>query len=272
MSDFVHIQCHSNRLSKVLGPKSWPHVYEWLDVAATVDEVSVHTGKHSPTPMLCKEARKYQGKRSEMLEMLVQNLAIFNFLWGSLESTVKRINPKGFDGRRAKEDFGMRGSTTSRGVYYLRSAYDPKPPVPKYTETLTHLEDLIEETDTLSSVLQQLEVHDYMGETGHGLYLASQIRNDFAHGSAPIPRPSSWKRKERKLSGDETLKSDLLRMGSRMALLSMQMLVLAAWDKHSYNRDIEIYPNNTEEGIEVSSRQVLRNLHLKNFPAQEANR
>jgi hypothetical protein len=235
-------------------------VFEWLDVAASIDEVEVRTGMHEPTPMLCKQARKYEGKRSELLKGFVRGLTIFNFIWGSLESAVRQVNPKGFDNERAEERFGMNHNRPNMGIYFLRNAYDPQDPIIGYLLALDELKTVIKRVGDHEWTLEKLEIHEYMGETGHGLFLVSQIRNDFAHGSAVVPRPDSWRGD---LSEYERQRGDLVKRSSRILLFTIQMMLIAVY-RHGLADFVVDHLFRDEEGYtkEVSGIRALRILHL----------
>lgn len=263
MSELVDLRSHSKRLSEVLiaASRRWEPVFEWLDVAASIDEVEVRTGMHEPTPMLCKQARKYEGKRSELLKAFVRDLTIFNFLWGSLESAVRQVNPKGFDNERAEEKFDMTHNRPNMGIYFLRNGYDLQDPVAGYLPALDQLKNIIKRVGDHEWTLEKLEVHEYMGETGHGLFLVSQIRNDFAHGSAVVPRPDSWRGS---LSASERKRTKLVRISSRILLLTIQMMMIAV-HRHGGADFVVDHLFRDEEGYtkEVSGIDALRTLHLE---------
>lgn len=263
MSELVDLRSHSNRLSEVLiaASRLWEPVFEWLDVAASIDEVEVRTGMHEPAPMLCKQARKYEDKRSELLRGFVRDLTIFNFFWGSLESTVRQINPKGFDNERAENKFNMRHNRPNMGIYFLRNNYDPEDPVVGYLPALDELKTVIKRVGDHEWTLEELEVHDYMGESGHGLFLVSQIRNDFAHGSTVVPRPDSW---QGSVSASERQRADLVRTSSRILLLTIQMMLIAVY-RHGRADFVVDHLFRDEEGYtkEVNGIRALKTLHLE---------
>lgn len=70
---------------------SWIDASKWLEVGASVDRVDVDTGYFDDSIMFCGSAYEYQRARSAELSYLVQQLTVFNFVWGSLETVIKLI-------------------------------------------------------------------------------------------------------------------------------------------------------------------------------------
>ena len=155
----------------------------------------------------------------------------------------------------------MNHNCPNMGIYFLRNRYEPQDPVEEYRPTLDELKTVIKRVGDHEWTLERLEVHDYMGETGYGLFLVSQIRNDFAHGSAVVPRPDSW---QGSLSESERQRADLVRTSSRILLFTIQMMLIAVYRCGRADFVVD-HLFKDEEGYtqEVSGIRALQTLHLE---------
>src|SRR5690606_31219465 len=106
---------------------------EWLDIAASVQDVRLTTARYDDTVMWCRSAAEYEDRRSEALAECIRFLTIFSFAWSAIEVLSQVFQwpniPKQLHGGRG------RPSAIERMIYALHSAV----PIEGYDLVLNHL-------------------------------------------------------------------------------------------------------------------------------------
>lgn len=211
------IHKHSARIGEVLtlrdDPSEWFGVCEWLQVASSVESVSVNTGRFNSNYGWCSSADEYDDAREELLRKFVREYSIFSFVWGAIESSLTLINPP------KHPDKSKRGKIRD-AAYYLRASFASRPEITGLTEEVSQFCEAARSCLGAEAVDGRLAELSEFGGAGIGLYVVYELRNQFAHGAIEFPQPDE---ENRPISEHESMVSH----ASRVALLQLQMLLLA---------------------------------------------
>jgi len=228
---------------------TWSDAAEWLDVAASIKHVSVLTGYYNDSLMWCGDARDYEDERSELMAHLTTQLAIFSFVWGSLETVIKVINPP----KIPKNLKPGQQSPIDQAIFFLKNEYEPEKLLTFYNETTAELRETLENLSYNDSILDLFKLKPYLGISGVGISVVRRFRNKFAHGTLTMPIP----RVKEEL---QFLDAKVIALSTRMTLLTIQMLLVAHLKGHYF--DIERYDDFGDSVIE-NIYHILRKLHLR---------
>src|SRR5690242_14497865 len=70
-------------------------IAEWLSIAAGINKTGFDSFKYlSQSITYCESAYEFEANREKVLNELINELTIFNYIWGSLEALIDYINPK----------------------------------------------------------------------------------------------------------------------------------------------------------------------------------
>lgn len=137
----VEIQEHCFKLRELLGqldPFEYILPYDWLNIAAGVESVTVTTSKHDESVMYCRGAFEYEEKRSKLLSHLTTKLTIFNFVWGSFESIVETLELPKLPGHLRQ----VGDSPVIRTLWFLKQNYGSGESIVFYNEELDFLQTI----------------------------------------------------------------------------------------------------------------------------------
>ncbi len=233
----------------------WSNAAEWLDIAAGIENVSVLTGYYDDSLMMCGVARQYEDKRSELITQLTTWLAIFSFVWGSLETVIKIINPP----KIPKKLKPGQQSPIDQAIFYLKNEYEPEKLLTFYNETTAELRETLKKLSYHDSILDLFKLEPHVGISGVGINVVRRIRNKFAHGTLAMPIPGA---KE----DIQFLDAKLIALSTRITLLTIQMLLLAYLKDRYF--DVERH-DDFGEPITENIYYVLRKLHVKHTKTNE---
>ncbi len=165
--------------------------------------------------MYCSAVAEYEDKRSVLLsEMLLDQLR-FTYVWGAFETLVKIVEPP-----EVPKSVKARTSMVDRVAYLLREAFDHRNCAPwGYNQWLHDLKVSLGSSDRFQ-IGKHFVLTDCAGYSGLAISIVRHIRNQFAHGVVNLPEPEEW-------SGEEPAALSVLKLSTRLVLLSMQMLLLA---------------------------------------------
>lgn len=211
------VHSHAARIVDVLAlredPSEWFGVCEWLQVASSVQDVTVNTGRFNTSYGWCSSADEYDDAREELLRKFVHEYSIFSFIWGAIESSLTLISPP------KHPDRAKRGKIRDAS-YYLKSAFQNRSEITGLTEEVSKFCEAARSCLGSSAVDARLAELPEFGAAGIGLYVVYELRNQFAHGAIEFPQPDE---ENRPISDHESMVSS----ASRVALLQLQMLLLA---------------------------------------------
>jgi len=208
---------HAARIVEVLAlredPSEWFGVCEWLQVASSLEAVTVNTGRFNSSYGWCSSADEYDDAREELLRKFVHEYSIFSFIWGAIESALTLIDPP-------KHPIKAKRGKIRDAAYYLRTAFEARADITGVTEEVGKFCKAARSCLGSKSVDARLAELSEFGGAGIGLYVVYELRNQFAHGAIEFPEPDE---ENRPISAHESMVSS----ASRVALLQLQMLLLA---------------------------------------------
>ncbi|WP_341418007.1 hypothetical protein [Paenibacillus filicis] len=218
------------------------NITDWLNMAAGVEQVRIITERYDSSIYFCGSALAYSDEKSKLWSELCAELVTFNFIWGSLESLILKLVA-----RKNKT------STTYLGREFLTANYK-EPSIEGYLETYSILYKTLGK-ELSGKVLKNIENEHYAAK---GLYLVSKLRNQFAHGSRLLPIPDDW--------SDGLIKEvDMIRMSSRIVLLTIQMLLISQYGSNRYIIEDPVLFDFDELEEPVSLDALIKNLHLQDY-------
>ncbi len=240
----VSLDEHLSELTRVTAEidhfVEWESVYEWLNIASSIDSLSINTTKNNSSFGWCRDADEYDLARSDLLEIAVKKLSIFNFIWGALEASIEVIKPP-------KHPIREKRGKISDTCYLLKNKFSIHSQLVGLSEETKAFKDFASQCFGFARVESRLRKYTDYGSSGIGLYAVYELRNLFAHGSLSFPQPE----------GENKPQSPFLELvdhASRIVLMNIQMLLLNHLDYDFY----EIWHN----GYTVQLKDVLRTCHL----------
>lgn len=234
---------------------TWENAADWLEIAASVERVEVDTSYFDDSTQFCGTAYDYQRARSLGYSSLVTELTMFNFVWGSLETTIKLVDPPKVPKRIKPGGSGL----VDRALYYLKTTYEPGSPLPFYKETVAAFADALERWQPRLPESSCLAEH--VSLSGIGLFGVRRIRNKFAHGAAHMPEPDEY-------TDDDSPDAEIVNLSSRILLYTIQLLLSAHLNQTSF--ELEVRKGEYGELLCEEVHYVLRALHVKQQGSDEA--
>jgi hypothetical protein len=224
----------------------WSQPADWLDLAASIVKVDVLTAQNDQSLHMCGSAMDYENDRSKLLTQFATSVTVFTFVWGAFESIAKIMDPpsipkpsrkSGNDSLAARVAFALR-LLKPDGVYHcgLANIRHRMSILPEYADCLPT------ELGPVAGV-----------EAGEGIDLVRRIRNKFAHGAAALPQRDDW-------DGKNTVENELVRLSSRIVLLTIQMMLRVYFEGQTFDLDIYEFAADSYASQEIHS--ALQTLHL----------
>ncbi|MCG9549487.1 hypothetical protein L1D27_13850 [Vibrio harveyi] len=241
----ISLEDHIAELSQIVPETDdcveWSGVYEWLHIAGAIESISLDTIKNNSSFGWCRDADEYALARDELMQSFVAKLAIFNFVWGALESAIDIVKPP------KHPDKTKRGKISNTCLLLGRQFDIYTQPIGLKQET-SSFREISTQCFGFERVQERIsKITDY-GESGVGLYAVYELRNLFAHGSMTFPEPDGE-------NEPNSPYNSLIDHATRIVLLSIQMLMLQHFD----TRDYEIWHGGDITTLDV----VLRSCHLE---------
>jgi hypothetical protein len=234
---------------------AWENAADWLEVAASVQRVEVDTSYLDDSVEFCGTAYDYQRARSLGFSALVTELTVFNFAWGTFETVTKLIDPPNVPKKVKPGRTGM----VDQVLYYLKTSYEPRSPVPFYRETVEALSIAI--NDDQPQLLEKYRLEDHVSLSGIGLSVVRRIRNKFAHGAAYMPEPDEY-------WSSGALDAKVVEVSTRILLYTIQFLLTAHLGQTSF--DLQVRRDEYGESLSEDVHFVLRSLHVKHQRPNES--
>ncbi|MDQ5825205.1 MAG: hypothetical protein M3441_13505 [Chloroflexota bacterium] len=194
----------------------WNDASTLLKLASSIIHMDIDTTRFDDPMMsiMCSNAARYHEAESDLLSKLVLELTKFNFTWGALECVTKIIDPP---------KVPKRASIVDAACNYLKHHYEPRRSLDSYDDAVANLRIVLHQlpyygiTDDDFSLRQP---GNFLGISGMGLHIIRKIRNKLAHGTLNFPTPVD--------RSDKTpVDVELISISTRIALLSIQMLMIA---------------------------------------------
>lgn len=225
----------------------WGGVYQWLHISASIESVSLDTIKYNQSFGWCAPADDLDLARDKLLPIFTTKLAIFNFVWGVLESTIDIVKPP------KNLDKSKQGKI--RDACLWLSSFDKSEPIPELLTQTTLFRALALKSIGYERVEKRISATDELGSTGVGLYAVYELRNLFAHGNMEFPYPDGN-------NLPVCAEIDLVDCATRIVLFSIQLLML----KHFPNpEDYEVFVTSVSGSLdgETNLSYALRVCHLE---------
>ncbi|WP_215399538.1 hypothetical protein [Rheinheimera oceanensis] len=235
-----HISELTRLVSEIDDFVEWESVYEWLNIANSIDSISIDTTKNNSSFGWCRDADEYDLARSDLLQISIKKLAVFNFIWGALEASIDIVKPE----KHPEKD--KRGKI-SNTCFLLKKSFSSHSQLIGLNEQTAAFKDHAALCFGFGNVESRLSKLTEYGSSGIGLYAVYELRNLFAHGSLSFPQPDGFNRPRSPFNS-------LVDHASHIVLMSIQMLMLHHFDYDFY----EVWHNNDT----VQLKTVLRNCHL----------
>jgi len=190
-------------------------VFEWLRIAASIESVSVNMLTFGEGVMYCSAAAEYEDRRSDLLSEVLHDQLRFTYVWGAFETLAKIVEPPA-----VPKSVKPRSSMVDRVAYHLRGTFDLRNCAPwGYNQWLHDLKVSLGPSDRFR-IGKHFALTTCAGYSGLAISIVRHIRNQFAHGVVNLPEPEEW-------TGEKPAALSVLKLSTRLVLLSMQMLLLA---------------------------------------------
>jgi hypothetical protein len=240
----ISLEDHIAELSQVVSETDdcveWSGVYEWLHIAGSIESISLDTIKNNSSFGWCRDADEYAISRDELMQSFVAKLAIFNFIWGALESTIDIVKPP-------KHPVKSKRGKVSDTCFLLGQKFCINTQPIGLKQETSNFKDISAQCFGFDRVQDRIaKVTDY-GEPGVGLYAVYELRNLFAHGSMSFPEPDGE-------NEPNSPYDSLIEHATRIVLLSIQMLMSQHFDVEKY----EIWHGGDTTTLDI----ILRSCHL----------
>lgn len=241
-----HIAILSDIITSTDDVKEWSNVYDWLNIAASIESVNLDTLKYDHSFGWCESAYDYDIARDELLQIFTTHLAIFNFVWGGLESAIDIVKPP----KNPNKDLRGKISNTCS----LLGKFNNENTIPELINEVQTFKSLAVRCYGYEDIEKRFQAILHFGDSGIGLYAVYTLRNLFAHGSMVFPQPD----------GDDRpicIENDLVICATRIVLLSMQLLLIHHFQP---SENYEIYLVSCRNWIngDMSLDKALRSCHL----------
>jgi len=256
-TNLLDLEQHIGKLSQLLSEisfRGFKPVTDWLEIAASVQEVKINTIKRKP-PRLCGEAMDYGGKRSTLMSQMATRLTIFNFTWGAFETFVKITVPEP----------PSRINTNSRvnWVCWFLGEETAAEVVEGYEDLVDKLRSLIVGDEYYERYKSAFDTDKLVRPNGVAINVVRKVRNDLAHGSAVMPTPEDWNSRNTRLTSSEQRHLRLVENCTRSILLTMQMVIVERVQE--VKRKLEKYDPENGEIQEVTIAEAASRIQLENF-------
>lgn len=230
-------------------------VFDWLRVAASIESVFVNTLPFAEGVMYCSGAAEYEDKRSDLLSEVLKDQLRFTFVWGAFETLAKIIDPP-----IVPKNVKARCSIVDRVAYLLKNAFDQSNFIPwGYNYWLGELKIALGSSDTFY-VKKHFTLTACAGHSGLAISIIRRIRNQFAHGIVNLPEPEKY-------TGKKPTEPVIVKLSTRLVLLTMQMMLLAKYQTPRWND--ENIPDFDEISLDDFDWSALAVLHLQPFETSD---
>ena len=216
---FKPLQLHAYHLAKAMmsidvSRLDYEDVHDWLLLASGIDKLEFDVTKYDSCLGYCIAAEEYEGKKEELTEEFVRNLAIFQFIWGSLEALINELNlPKVPNLKRGR-------TKIDSPCYYIKCNEKPEFNKLEYEHVFEQFKKTAAMFFEPSDFQSYFSCKKHVSYYSQGLYVIYKIRNHFAHGHTGFPEPD---RHEEGINYE----ANLMKLSSRIVLLTIQMIILA---------------------------------------------
>ena len=253
-NEYNPIGMHSKGLSEYLISKSrdYENLSQWFHIANGIKDLDYDGINYDSGFFMCRPAYEYESERQKLFHRLVKEITLFSYVYSGLEAIISELQI-----RKCPKNPGKINAACFL-ISQKLSIMDCK--LKLYFETIYLAEQMFIETfDKNFNLKKELE-NKCVNWNGLGLRLLYKVRNMIMHGDFFFPEPFDY-------TFIPPLQPEIIRLCSRLTLLSTQILLLTQIDVDS-NGDIEIYNstilNTDEEGESIiNEKDYLMGMHVK---------
>ena len=252
-SRYISIGLHSKGVSEYLIAKSrgFNNLSQWFHIANGIKELEYDGINYDSGFFMCRPAYEYEAARQELFQRLVKEITLFSYLYSGLESVITELNIPKCPGNRGKINAACNLIKIKIPNY--------KSELKLYSETISLTSKMFCESIDKDYKLTNELKNNCVNINGLGLRLLYKIRNMIMHGDFFFPEPVEH-------SFTPPLQPEIIRLSSRLILMSTQLLMLTQLEENS-NEEIMIYNSSIldfeDEKPIVNERIYLSAMHTK---------
>lgn len=256
MERFKCLQEHCSDLALIIAQLGYDEVYNWLMIASGIEIINFRWNRFDKTggTMWCRPSYEYDVAKGNINQQYIQQLTIFNYIWGGLENLLSKEYSKSRIKKEGKINICVLELGNLVDLEIINYEYFQK-------EFFKYLEITIE--SSLLEYKRKLPSEE--------LKIIYQIRNKFAHGDLKFPEDED---DNFGLSNPMNL-IKLISVSSRVVLCNIQSLILDI----NRNELVYSYLDNLFQNIEIEdygddlfpTELILSHLHLKELPLKILN-
>jgi len=246
------LQEHCNDLAIILDHIGYKRTSDWLSVSSGIVKIDYQWNRFDKTEssQWCRPAWEYDVAKSEIINVYVETLTIFNYIWGSFESLVMEL----FSKTEIKK-FGKVNCVTK---LIKEKKYFPILDCSEIKKDFSIAINKIE--------FETLKISDKFDINGVELQLVYKIRNDFAHGDMDFPEAMDYS-----YSNPNNL-IEIIDLSSKIVLLYIQALLIYFTENKKIFFYSDSYFNNVdtdEISEDIFIHYLLSRIHLEEIPEQD---
>lgn len=250
------LQEHCSDLALIINPLGFSEAHDWLMIASGIENISFSWNRYDKTgqKQYCRPSYEYDISKGEITLKYINQLTIFNYIWGAFENLTSKIYTKSKINKIGKVNCVIR-LIGDKGFF----------PVYEYEKIKTNF--YFNFKNVLQNKLLKYEKKDFSNE----LKIVYELRNKFAHGNLEFPEDIEYSTSFR----DPMHLIDLMEISSRVVLCYMQAITSYSCEKEL----VYSFFDNLFENVEMEdygddlflADYILSRIHLKNIPETDMN-
>lgn len=252
-NEFISIGLHSKGVSEYLVAKSrdFENLSQWFHIANGIKELEYDGINYDSGFFMCRPAYEYETERQELFQRLVKEITLFSYLYSGLEAVITELNPPKCPKNKGK---------INAACYLIKNSFaDHDSKLKLYSETVSLTAKMFSATIDKNYNLNAELKNSCVNTNALGLRLLYKVRNMIMHGDFFFPEPLDH-------SFIPPLQPEIIRLSSRLILISTQIILLTQIDRKS-DDEIMIYNSSIidfeDEDPIVNERNYLSGMHTK---------
>lgn len=249
----IPLRNHIKGIAEYLYSKDYPfntEVANWFWMASSINSVDFDGVIYDSAFIMCGFAHDYETKKQKLHGKLINELTLFLYVYSGFESLLNNLKLPSCQHKQGK---------VNKAKNYIKTRYTNYfSTFPRYMNIVGQLRALIKES-SMKEYEKYFSIDDCTDYNGIGLKVVYKLRNKLAHGSFSFPEPCDW-------SFELPLESEIIRLSTRVLLISIQMIMLAKHQgnfKNLFLSELNIAGfNRINENEQINEFHFLRTLHL----------
>lgn len=249
-----NLQEHCSDLALIINPLGFSEAHDWLMIASGIESMNFSWNRYDKTgqKQYCRPAYEYDVSKGVITLKYINQLTIFNYIWGAFENLSSKIFTKSKINKIGKVNCVIK-LTEDKGFF----------PVYQYEKIKSSF--YLNFRNVLQSKLLIYEKKNFSNE----LKIVYELRNKFAHGNMEFPEDIEYSDNYR----NPILLINLIEISSRVVLCYIQsitshncgkQLVYSFFDNLFENIEMEDYDDDL-----FFADYILSRIHLKNIPVND---